>query len=259
MVTHRTPVPGMYRFAANVLRPPLRLLTRYSVTGLHHVPTTDGFIVTPNHLSYFDPFPWAHTLYDHGVAPVFLAKNELFETPVLGTILRGAGQVPVHRESTEAATALREAVAALDGGRCVAIYPEGTLTRDPELWPMRGKTGAARLALESRHPVIPVAQWGPQEVIPEYAHVPKLFPRKTIHIRFGPPVELDDLYGPRPTMEAVMEATDRIMGAITRELEEIRGERAPAVRFDPKAHGMAVTGNFKQKKKRRSALRGGQR
>ena len=167
--------------------------------------------------------------------------------------------MPVHRESTEAATALREAVAALDGGRCVAIYPEGTLTRDPELWPMRGKTGAARLALESRHPVIPVAQWGPQEVIPEYAHVPKLFPRKTIHIRFGPPVELDDLYGPRPTMEAVMEATDRIMGAITRELEEIRGERAPAVRFDPKAHGMAVTGNFKQKKKRRSALRGGQR
>ena len=72
-------------------------------------------------------------------------------------------------------------------------------------------------------------------------------------------VELDDLYGPRPTMEAVMEATDRIMGAITRELEEIRGERAPAVRFDPKAHGMAVTGNFKQKEKRRSALRGGQR
>ena len=259
MVRHRTPVPGAYRFAANVLRPPLRLATRYSVTGLHHLPDDGGFIVTPNHLSYFDPFPWAHTLYDHGIAPVFLAKNELFQTPVIGRILRGAGQVPVHRESREAATALRDAVAALAEGRCVAIYPEGTLTRDPDLWPMRGKTGAARLALESRHPVLPVAQWGPQEVIPEYAHIPKLFPRKTIHIRFGPPVELDDLYEREPTMEVAMEATDRIMAAITRELEEIRGERAPAVRFDPKAHGMTVIGNFKNEDTRRKAAREGQR
>lgn len=256
MVKHRTPVPPMYRFVAGVLRPPLRALTHYSVTGLHNVPTSGGFIVTPNHISHFDPFPWAHVLYDEGIAPVFLAKSELFESAWLRFVLRHAGQVPVHRESSEAAVALRDAVAALDRGQCVAIYPEGTLTRDPDLWPMRGKTGAARLALEARCPVIPIAQWGPQEVLPPYGKVPKVFPRKTIHVRYGPPVQLDDLYDAharRPSIEVCMEATSRIMRAITQELEELRGERAPAVRFDPRAHGMAITGDYTKRARERAA------
>lgn len=248
----------MYRFVADVLRPLLRVLTPYSVSGLEHVPTAGGFIVTPNHISYFDPFPWAHTLYNRGSAPVFLAKNELFDSRWLGPIMRGAAQVPVYRESATAASALRDAVQALDEGHCVAVYPEGSLTRDPDLWPMRGKTGAARLALESRAPVIPVAQWGPQEVLPRYGKVPRLFPRTTIHIRFGAPVDLSDLYDREPTVEVVMDATDRIMAAITRELEELRGERAPAVRFDPKAHGLSATGNYTADEQRRSGARGGE-
>ncbi len=248
VVRHRTPVPPMYRFMADVLRPPLRVLTDYAVTGLEHVPSAGGFVVTPNHLSHFDPFPWAHVLYNEGMAPVFLAKSELFRSRWLGFVLRHAGQVPVYRETAQAADALRDAVAALHRGQTVGIYPEGTLTRDPDLWPMRGKTGAARLALQAGCPVVPVAQWGPQDVLPEYTTVPRLLPRKTIQVRFGPPVDLDDLRdggrADRPTTETLMEATDRIMSAITAELEALRGETAPATRFDPKAHGLPATGNF---------------
>ncbi|GAA3619412.1 lysophospholipid acyltransferase family protein [Marihabitans asiaticum] len=245
MVEHRTPVPPMYRFVANVLRPPLRLLMDYSVRGLENLPESGGFIVTPNHLSYADPFPWAHVLYDRGIAPVYLAKSELFDSAVLGYILRHAGQVPVERETSSAAEVLGRAVQALDRGQCVAIYPEGTLTRDPDLWPMRGKTGAARLALEARCPVIPIAQWGPQEILAPYGRLPRLFPRTTIHVRYGPPVDLSDLYDDgTPSAEACVEATNRIMRGITDELEVLRGERAPAVRFDPRAHGMPLTGDY---------------
>jgi len=112
------------------------------------------------------------------------------------------------------------------------VFPEGTLTRDPDLWPMVGKTGAARLALSSGVPVIPVAQWGPQLILPQYSKRLHPFPRKKVSIHAGPPVDLSDLRG-RPQDSAVLtEATERIMAAITALLEEIRGEKAPAVRYD---------------------------
>ena len=115
----------------------------------------------------------------------------------------------------------------------MAIYPEATLTRDPDLWPMVGKTGAARVALETGAPVIPVAQWGPQELLPPYTKRPHLFPRKTMHVWAGPPVDLDDVRG-RPVDAALLrEVTERIMAAITELLEEIRGEQAPAVAVRP--------------------------
>ncbi len=249
MGRHPEAAPRMFRFGANIARPLLAMTTRYDVSGLDHVPADGGFIATPNHISYFDPFPWTHVLYNRGIAPVFLAKSELFRNKALGSFLRSTGQVPVYRESARAADVLVDAVRALDDGRCVAIYPEGTLTRDPDLWPMRGKTGAARLALASRRPVIPIAQWGQQEVLAPYGHVPRLIPgaRKTVRVRFGPAVDLSDLY-PEPdehvTTVTVVEATDRIMRAITRQLEHLRGERAPGQRMDPKAHGLPTTGNF---------------
>ena len=110
-------------------------------------------------------------------------------------MLRGAGQIPVYRESADASRAFSAAVAAVRDGECVAFYPEATLTRDPDQWPMVGKTGAARVALETGAPVIPVAQWGPQELLAPYAKKPDLFPRKTMHVRAGPPVDLSDFAG----------------------------------------------------------------
>jgi 1-acyl-sn-glycerol-3-phosphate acyltransferase len=128
-------------------------------------------------------------------------------------------------------------------GECVVVYPEGTITREPDLWPMTGRTGAARIALASGAPVIPIAQWGPNHILAPYAKRPRLLPRKTIHVTAGPPVDLDDLRSQPLTPEVLRAATDRIMDEVTRLLEEIRGEKAPAERFDPRVVGVREIGN----------------
>lgn len=246
MVVHRTPTPVMYKVLAGLLRPVMRAVSRYEVSGLEHLPGSGGFIVAGNHVSHVDPLSWAHVLYNHGCAPVFLAKNTLFDAPVVGTVLRHAHQVRVDRETASAVTSLAPAVRALQAGECLGVYPEGSLTRDPDGWPMRGKTGAARLALQSGCPVVPLAQWGPQDLLPPYAKVPHISGHRTlIRIRFGPPVDLSDLRSERVTTAAIATATARIMQGITHELEQLRGERAPATRFDPKAHGLRATGNYR--------------
>ncbi len=234
--------PFGYRFAIRVLRPIIVALTRREWSGAENLPTEGGWVVCPNHVSHVDPLAFAHFLVDHGRSPRFLGKTEVFRVPVVGAVLRSADQIPVHRESGRAADAYRSAVAAVREDKCVAIYPEGTLTRDPGLWPMRGKTGAARVALETRCPVVPVAVWGPQDLLPPYAKVPHLLPRRTMQVRAGAPVDLDDLYDRPVSAEVLAEATDRIMAAITVELEVLRGEEAPPVRFDPREAGITSTG-----------------
>jgi 1-acyl-sn-glycerol-3-phosphate acyltransferase len=123
---------------------------------------------------------------------------------------------------------LHAAIEAVNKGECVVIYPEGTLTRDKNLWPMSAKNGVARIALTTGAPVIPAAQWGPQDVLGPYAKFPKFFPRKTMHVYAAAPLDLDDLRSQPMTATVLKEATDRIMHAITELLEEIRQEKAPA-------------------------------
>jgi len=134
-------------------------------------------------------------------------------------------------------------VAAVRAGECVVVYPEGTITRDPGGWPMTGKTGAARIALETACPVIPIGQWGAQALLAPYAKRPDLFPRKTVTMKVGDPVDLSDLVGQEHTPVVVAQATDRIMAAVTALVAEVRGELAPAERFDPRAAGVAAIGN----------------
>jgi 1-acyl-sn-glycerol-3-phosphate acyltransferase len=239
-------LPFAYRFTVAILRPLLMLLTKRDWRGVEHLPTTGGFVAAPNHLSYFDPLAFAHFLVDNDHPPYFLGKEAVFRVPVVGAILRGAQQIPVYRNTGQAADAFRAAVDAVESGKCVAVYPEGTLTRDPDLWPMVGKTGAARIALSTKCPVIPVAQWGPQDVLEPYGKRPRLLPRRTMHLRAGPPVDLTDLYDQPVTGALLREATDRIMAAITAELETIRGGQAPAERFDSRKHGLPETGKFRR-------------
>ncbi|NYG05975.1 1-acyl-sn-glycerol-3-phosphate acyltransferase [Phycicoccus badiiscoriae] len=239
-------LPFAYRLAVGILRPLLMVLTKRDWQGAEHLPATGGFVAAPNHLSYFDPLSFAHFMIDNGRPPYFLGKEGVFRVPVVGAILRGAQQIPVYRNTGRAADAFRAAVAAVECGKCVGVYPEGTLTRDPDLWPMVGKTGAARIALATKCPVIPVAQWGPQAVLEPYGKRPRVFPRKTMHLRAGPPVDLTDLYDQPVTGALLREATDRIMAAITVELETIRGEQAPAERFDSRKHGLPETGKFRR-------------
>jgi 1-acyl-sn-glycerol-3-phosphate acyltransferase len=240
-------LPFAYRFAVGVLRPSLMAVTKRDWHGAENLPATGGFVVTPNHLSHLDPLIFAHFMYDNGRPPYFLGKEGVFRVPVVGAILRGAEQIPVYRNTGKAADAFRAAVAAVNDGKAVGVYPEGTLTRDPDLWPMVGKTGAARIALATQCPVIPVAQWGPQEILEPYSKRPRLFPRKTMHVAAGPPVDLSDLYDQPVTGTLLREATDRIMAAITVQLAQIRREQAPAERFDARKHGLPPTGNFHRK------------
>ena len=128
---------------------------------IERIPKDGPAIIAVNHVSYADPFVVARLVWDAGRIPRFLGKAPLFEVPVVGTILSAAGQIPVRRATRAAADSLDDAVAALRAGEIVVIYPEGTVTRDPDFWPIVGKTGVARLALLAPQvPLIPVGQWG---------------------------------------------------------------------------------------------------
>ncbi len=151
---------------------------------------------------------------------------------MLGGLLTRTGMIPVHRGTAGAAQSLVDSTARLDEGECVVFFPEGTLTRDPDGWPMVGKTGVARLALASRAPVVPIAQWGAHRLLAPYGKVFKPIPPKQVAVHAGPPVDLSDLYDRPQDTATLREATERIMAAITSQLEEIRGEQAPAERFD---------------------------
>lgn len=223
--------PGFwYLFAVVVLRPLLIVCTRQEWRGWEHIPESGGAVVVSNHISHVDPLTFTHFVYESGRLPRFLAKASLFRVPFVRTVLRGAEQIPVYRESESAAQAYSAAVDAVRRGKLVAIYPEATLTRDPDLWPMVGKTGAARVALETGAPVIPVAQWGAHRVLPPYSKLPRLFPRHTVHVHAGPPVDLTDLQGRPIDAELLREGTARIMAAVTGLLQEIRGQRALTTR-----------------------------
>ncbi|AJF67478.1 lysophospholipid acyltransferase family protein [Streptomyces vietnamensis] len=223
-----------YRLAAVIAKPPLVVLFKRDWRGMEHIPADGGFITAVNHNSYLDPLSYAHYQYNTGRVPRFLAKAGLFKGGFVATMLRNTGQIPVYRETTNALDAFRAAVDAIERGECVAFYPEGTLTRDPEMWPMAGKTGAARVALMTKVPVIPVAQWGANLAMPPYAKENKLrlFPRKTLIVQAGPPVDLSRFDGLEPTPEVLREATEVIMAAITALLEEVRGEKAPDEPYD---------------------------
>ena len=222
-----------YRIAAGVLRPSMRLFTRREWSGAQNLPESGGFVVCSNHISDSDPVALAHFLYDNGHPPYFLAKSALFTVPLVGRVIRGAGQIPVYRDGPQAVRAFAPAVEAVREGKCVAIYPEATVSRDPNLWPMTGKTGAARVALETGCPVIPVAQWGAHALLPYHSFLPRVFPRKTMRVVAGPPVDLEDLRGRSIDVAVLRQATARILADITRLLEPLRpGEAPPDTPFD---------------------------
>lgn len=224
-----------YRFAEAVLRPAFMVLTRRDWRGAEHLPLDRGFVACSNHMSYADTITVAHFLNDNGCPPRILAKESLFHLPVIGPVMRGAGQIPVRRGTSDASKALSAAVEAVENGECVVVFPEGTLTRDPDLWPMSGKSGAARIALTTGCPVIPLAQWGAQDILAPYGKVPHLLGRKDSHVWAGPPVELADL-GTGTTDSATLRvATQRILEDITVMLEEIRGEKRPEKGLGPRS------------------------
>ncbi|WP_242454548.1 lysophospholipid acyltransferase family protein [Bailinhaonella thermotolerans] len=222
-------------FTVGILRPLLAIVVRHRWRGREHVPAHGGVIIAANHLSWSDPLFLSLFLYNSGRWPVFLAKSGIFEVPLLGPFLRQVKQIPVYRDRSDAALSLRDAEKGLREGAAVIVYPEGTCTRDPDLWPMAAKTGVARLAIKTGVPVIPVAHWGAQDVLPYGDKLPRLFPRKTFKVLAGPPVDLS-AYRDRPlTASTLRAATEEVMKAITHQLSEIRHEKPPAEPYRPSA------------------------
>jgi 1-acyl-sn-glycerol-3-phosphate acyltransferase len=234
-VQRRGRIGPWYRFAIAVLKPPCLLMWRRESSGLEHVPSSGGIILAVNHISHLDPVALCdHVLYDLGRAPRFMAKSTLFTgNGLVARVMRGADQIPVYRHTADASQALDAAVAALARGETVVMYPEGTVSRDPGKWPMTGRTGVARLALLSGAPVLPLAQWGPQEILDSYRSKGfHPFPRRTVRFRYGPPVDLSSYAGAPLSAEVLRSATERVMDAITAELEVLRGDQAPPQRME---------------------------
>ncbi|MFL6240942.1 MAG: lysophospholipid acyltransferase family protein [Actinomycetes bacterium] len=227
-----------YRLAILVVQPLLLMFTKRDWHGRQNLPREGGLIIAINHISHLDPFTLAHFLYRGHRLPRYLAKSELWSVPFVKWVLAGAGQIPVHRRTSDAALALKDAVAAIERGECLVVYPEGTTTKDPTYWPMVPKTGVARLALTTGAPVIPMAQWGVQDIFGQERKF-HLLPRKTVHVSAGPPVDLSAYAGQPLSADVLRAATDTIMTEVRRLLGELRGETPPDVAFDPKTAKLA--------------------
>ena len=225
--------PAWRLFTVIVFRPLLHILVRNKWEGRENIPKTGPVIIAPNHMSYADWGTDSLFFYEAGRYPTFLIKASAFKVPFIGKMLYGCGQIPVNRGAADAALALKQAEQALkEDGAAVIIYPEGTATRDPGLWPMVAKTGVARVALATGAPVIPVARWGTQDVLPYGTKKPKLWPRQTVRTVAGKPVDLSEWAGKQTSARALRAATDAIMTEVTALVASLRGEEPPAIPFD---------------------------
>lgn len=239
----RTSQRSTYRVLAGIAIPLYRLVARISWRGTENFPATGGFVVAANHLTEIDPITVAYPVYTSGIMPRFLAKESLFRIPVFGRLIAHIGMVPVYRGTTRAKDSLEAAFTELEDGGAILVYPEGTVTRDPRMWPMRAHMGAARLSLQGQVPVVPMAHWGDQEVLyrdPQGKRTWNLFPPKRVRVLIGEPLQPQNLLRPGRsatdpvTAEDLTHATTVIMDRITDLLAKLRGEEAPAERFDPR-------------------------
>ncbi len=235
---------------ASFLIPIVRLMFKVVPHGHSKLPKKSPYILVANHVTNLDALAVAYFVYVVlRRAPHFLAKEGLFRVPVVGAVLRAAGQIPVYRSGHRNDAPMRAANAYLEAGHSIAIFPEGTLTREPNLWPMRGKSGAIRLALETNVPIFPMAQWGSEQVLPQYGSKFRPGFWKPVKILVGDEINLDKYRKKQLTPAELHEATDLVMAEITKLVEQLRGEKAPAQLWDPVKAGQAVSGNFKKEGK----------
>ncbi|MGY1608075.1 lysophospholipid acyltransferase family protein [Geodermatophilus sp. SYSU D00700] len=189
-------------------------------------------LLAANHVGDFDPLVVAVALHRLGVTPRFMATGGIVTAPVAGPLLERAGGIRVDRGTSPARHAVRVTEVALVHGGHVVAYPEGRVGLAPDGWPERGRTGMARLALGVRVPVIPVSQWGAQEVL-QYGNdlgklrtlARSLVRRPVLRVHVGPPVHLDDLEVGR--VGDAHRARMRIAAAITRGLVPLRAAARP--------------------------------
>jgi putative phosphoserine phosphatase/1-acylglycerol-3-phosphate O-acyltransferase len=183
-----------YHLVRPFFRPESFPYARFSVDGIEHIPSEGPVVLVSNHRSYFDVAALGLVAARVNRPVRFLAKQEVFDAPVVGQLARALGGIPVDRDARPG-DSMRQATAALHAGEVVIVLPQGTIPRgeaffDPVL---TGKTGAARLAADTGAPVVPIGLWGTERVWPRSAKVPNVVnlphpPRVTVTV--GPPVRL---------------------------------------------------------------------
>jgi 1-acyl-sn-glycerol-3-phosphate acyltransferase len=209
---------GRLAYAATKLTagPVLRSLYNVKVTGADNVPRSGPAIITPNHLSFIDPFFVALTCERH---VVFIGKAEYWDDWRTRVFFELAGGIPVRREDGAAAQgSLQAGVAVLRTGGVMGIFPEGTRSPDGRLY--KGKTGAARMALEVGCPVIPTGLTGTRELLPKDAKIPNLGP--TVSVKYGRPMRVPeeaatDARALRKFTDELMEAIRELTGQVYRD------------------------------------------
>ena len=217
-----------------VIGPWLRVLYRPWTENLDVIPVQGPAILVSNHLSFSDSF-FLPLVVDRKIT--FLAKQEYFTGKgIKGLISRafftGVGQVPIDRSSGRAAeAAIITGLRVLDEGHLLGIYPEGTRTVDGRLY--RGKTGVARMALESRVPVIPVAMIGTYEIQPPGRVRPNI---RRVGVRFGDPLDFSRYEGLEGDRFVLRSVTDEIMYALMelsdQEYVDVYASRAKELRAE---------------------------
>jgi 1-acyl-sn-glycerol-3-phosphate acyltransferase len=215
---------------------PMAWLAKVRTKGSENIRREGGVLLVMNHISHIDPPIDAVFVHRNGRVPRFLAKDSLFRMPVFKYMINGAGSIPVYRSSVAAGDSLVAAKEALRGGKLVVIYPEGTITRDPEGWPMRSRTGVARLALECLEadvPVVTAARWGTRDILNGYTKKFRPFPRKKVQIDVSAPVDLSEFKGREIDNDLLREVTDFLMTRVRDQLAGLRGEPAPAEFYSP--------------------------
>jgi 1-acyl-sn-glycerol-3-phosphate acyltransferase len=241
--------PLVWRACLQIDRALVGVTGRVQVSGTVPDELRGRAVLLPvNHIGVFDVFVLIAACRKMGIAPRFMATGGLFDAPVLGWIMRRSGHLRVNRGKANVVEAFRIAVDALTHSPGpVMMYPEGKISLDPGLWPERGKTGAARMALASGLPVLPVSQWGAHEavywgseVVSGWSDVKPLITswgrsvrrRPVFKVHFGAPVDLSGLSIDKPG-DAVR-AHERIMRAITAGLIPLRPDEPDAPAFhDP--------------------------
>jgi len=235
------------RTLAHILRPFVRLLYKVEVTGTENLPKSGGYVLAANHVTTLDALAVAYMMYFRlHRAPHFLAKEGLFRTPIVGPVLLACGQIPVFRSGRNNTDPMQSAYDVLNAGHIIGIFPEGTLTREPNQWPMRARTGAIRLSLETGVPIIPVGQWGTEAVMDTYSSKIRPKPWHKVRIVIGKPISMDPYKDKKMSTDGLVELSDKVMVEITKIVEELRGEKAPTKRFVPSEHGLPEHGNFKK-------------
>ena len=233
----RRPMSLAMRLCIVVVYPVTVLLFRLRYRNAQRLPATGPVLLVVNHISVLDPLACARLVFDQGRLPHFLAKESVFKG-FAGTLLRSAGQIPVARFSDSAHEALDAAQADLAAGNVVVIYPEGSVTRDPQWWPMQARTGVARLALTTDAVVLPVAQWGPQRLHDYHAKKFHARVRTPTAYDVGEPIDLSEQRarvraGQPLSAQLLRETTDLIMTRVRDQLAELRDEPAPPT-FHPR-------------------------